>query len=131
MSVLEAVRRANAILPGNPQEKNNDRWQAICAIGEYVESEPEVVWLFVCRWGDNPLEDLRDAIATVLLEHLLEHHFELIFPRVEAAARQNPTFADMFRRCWKFGQSELPENANRFDDLQNRCDGSSSGICDA
>ena len=121
MSVHNAIRAAEAILPGSPEENDHDRWQAIIAVGEYVDSTPEPIWDFVRRWGSHPLEDLRAAIATVLLEHLLEHHFELLFPRVEEAVRADPLFADMFCRCWKFGQSEIPTNAQRFDDLQQWC----------
>src|SRR3954469_24973062 len=121
MSVEDAIRRADAILPCIRPEGGSVRWQTIGALGEFVEADPEAIWTFVSRWGDNPLEDLRDAVATVLLEHLLEYHFALIFPRVETATRENLLFADMFQRCWKFGQSELPANAKHFDDLQARC----------
>jgi len=69
-------------------------------------------------WGANQDADLRAAIATCLLEHLLEHHFELIFPRVERRVSVDKLFADTFTRCAKFGQSDLPENARRFDALK-------------
>jgi hypothetical protein len=42
---------------------------------------------------------------------LLEYHFDLIFPRVEQLVEKDALFADMFCRCWKLGQSELPANA--------------------
>jgi len=90
-------------------------------IADYIETNPEEVWQFVLDWGGHEQEDLRDAVACVLLEHLLEHHFDMIFPRVEKAVRQDRLFADMFCRCWKFGQSKLPENAKRFDALQGWC----------
>jgi hypothetical protein len=47
----------------------------------------------------------------------LEYHFDLIFPRMERAARSNPYFAEMVGGCWLFGQSELPENAARLQRL--------------
>jgi len=53
----------------------------------------------------------------LLLEHLLEYHFDLIFPRVEAAARSNPWFAKTTTQCWKFGQAKDPARAARFDEL--------------
>jgi hypothetical protein len=119
-SVKEAIRAANHVLPGSPRENAPARWQAVMAVGEHVKPAPEAVWQFVARWGKHPLEDVRDAIATLLLEHLLEHHFALIFPRVEQAAHQNPLFADMFCRCWKFGQSTSPAKARKFDRLQRQ-----------
>ena len=123
MSVGEAIRKSNALLPGTPAAGDDEdpRWQAILEVGNYIQSDPKDVWGFVVAWGGHSQEDLRDAVASVLLEHLLEHHFDLIFPRVERAAKMDLRFADMFRRCWKFGQSELAGNASRFDALQKQC----------
>ena len=119
MNVNEAIAAAEAILPGKEAAggEKDPRWQAIIAVADFVATEPEPVWLFVERWGVHPDDDLRSAIATCLLEHLLEHHFELIFPRVERLARSNPCFAEMVSWCWLFGDSELPENAARLNDL--------------
>ncbi len=123
MSVNDAIDRANSLLPGIPTESGTDpRWQAIIAVAEYVEDEPEEVWSFAVRWGSHEQEDLREAIATCLLEHLLEYHFELIFPRVAIEVERNRVFRDTFCRCWKFGQSEMPGNSERFDKLLIRCD---------
>jgi hypothetical protein len=115
MNADEAIALADAILPGRAaaEGERDPRWQAIIAVGEFIETDPESVWLFVQRWGLQPDEDLRSAIATCLLEHLLEHHFDLIFPRMERTARSNAYFAEMVGWCWLFGQSELPENAAR------------------
>lgn len=123
MSVRRAIQQAELLLPGTqaPEGKPDRRWQAIIRVGEYVESNPEEVWQFVRRWGVHRQVDLRQAIAGCLLEHLLEHHFSLICPRVENAIRQSKRFADTFTRCWKFGQAELPENAMEFDRLQTLC----------
>jgi hypothetical protein len=116
-TVAEALGWANRALPGS-SEKDELRWPAVIAVCDYVETNPEEVWDFVLRWGDHEDEDLRDAIACCGLEHLLEYHFDVIFPRVQERARSNKRFADMFARCWRFGQSDLPENAKRFDALK-------------
>jgi hypothetical protein len=120
MTVQEAIQRAEAILPGTPGSPGEEdpRWQAIIAISEFVETNPDKVWNFIARWGNHEDEDLRAAIATCLLEHLFEHHFGLIFPRVEKAVKESTLFAEMFRSRAKFGQSESPDNAERFDLLQ-------------
>lgn len=121
MGVAEAIREADALLPGVPAGEGQDpRWQAIIAVGEFIESEPAAVWGFIRRWGGHPQEDLRDAVATCLLEHLLEHHFAAYFPRVEESALSNPLFADTFRRCWPFGQALEPANADRYTALAER-----------
>lgn len=121
MGVRDAIRHAEQLLPGTPALRGEDRrWQAIIAIGNYIDANPSSVWRFVRRWGSHPQEDLRDAIACCLLEHLLERHFELFFPRVQLAALSEPLFGDMFLRCWKFGQAGRTKNATRFDRLQSK-----------
>jgi hypothetical protein len=60
------------------------------------------------------------AVATVLLEHLLGQHFEGFFPRVTSAV-ENVLFADTFRRCHRFDQSNHAGNADRFDGLRKKC----------
>jgi hypothetical protein len=136
MSVCEAIREADAVLPGEPVMEGPDaRWQAIIRIGEYVESDPEPVWEFIRRWGSYPEEDLQDAIATCLLEHLLECHFTAYFPRVEQAVWTDPTFGKTFQRCWRFGQAEQLGNAERFtalvEQLQKRDLGEQQGILES
>src|SRR5690606_2088014 len=96
------------------------RWQAVVEVAEFVPSHPEEVWLFAARWGCVDDDDFRDAIATRVLKHLLEHHFESMLPRVEALAKSNRSFASTFRGCSKFGQWGLPENAKRFDRLSHQ-----------
>jgi hypothetical protein len=119
MNVHEAIRAADAVLPGRraAEGQRDPRWQAIIAIADFVESDPEPLWSFVERWGTHPDEDLRMAIACCLLEHLLEYHFDLIFPRMEQLARSNPCFAKVVGWCWLFGESELPQNALRLECL--------------
>jgi uncharacterized protein (DUF433 family) len=119
-NVHYAIQAAEALLPGRPAPdgENDPRWQAIIKIGNFVESEPEVIWPFVLKWGSLPNEeDLSNAIATLLLEHLLDYHFDLIFPRVESAARSNISFASTFTRSWKLGQATEPTRAEQFDKL--------------
>jgi hypothetical protein len=122
MTVTEAVRRADELLPGRaaPKGRIDPRWQAIIAVGEFVESEPEAVWRFVRRWGSHSNRDLRAAVATCLLEHLLEHHFDLVFPRMERLARASDRFVDTLQRCGRFGQSTLPMRAAKLDRLPER-----------
>ncbi len=101
MSMIEAIRHANRLLPGMPAAEGEEdaRWQAIIAVGDYIQTDPEAVWEFVRRWGVHPQVDVRDAIATCLLEHLLEHHFKTILPRVEQAITEDRLFADTLLRC--------------------------------
>jgi len=119
MTVHDAISRAEAMLPGvpAPEGETDLRWQAIIEVGEYIQTDPEPIWPFVARWGSSDEEDVRLAIATCLLEHLLEYHFRTVFPRVRALAESDPRFADTLRSCAKFGETTDPENAARFDAL--------------
>jgi hypothetical protein len=117
--VNNAIRKAERILPGTPAPEGevDPRWQVIIAVGNFVESEPEAVWGFVQRWGRHANPDLRAAIATCLLEHLLEHHFDLIFPCVEHEVSTSKRFGDTLSRCFKFGLAKKPHNAAKIDRL--------------
>jgi hypothetical protein len=123
MAVIDAIQKAERELTcvGSTKDELDPRWQAIISIGEFVESNPTEVWSFVERWGNTCDEDLRAAIATCLLEHLLEHHLAGVFPKVEAAVKASSEFADTFSRCWRLGQAEAPGNAARFGTLQEYC----------
>jgi hypothetical protein len=118
-TVHEAIAAAERILPGRaaPDGAENPRSQSIIAVGDFVETEPKAVWSFAQRWGTSPDDDLRSAVATLLLEHLLEHHFDVMIDGVEHAAMNNELFADTVSRHWKFGQAEEPSRAARFDSL--------------
>lgn len=125
MGVVGAIAFADKLLPGMParEGERDPRWQAIIAVGEHVATHPDQVWEFVARWGVHSDEDLQAAIATCVLEHLLEHHFATVFPRVRALVASDRNFARTFSRCWKCGQAELPENSRAFDDLKAECQG--------
>jgi hypothetical protein len=119
MTSTEAIARAEALLPGiaAPEGAEDPRWQAIIAVAEFIDSDPQAVLAFVQRWGVHPDLDLRQAIATCALEHLLESQFESSFPAVERLARANPLFADTLAMCWRFGELEVPENAAKLEQL--------------
>lgn len=120
MTANEAIKEANKLLPGvpAPEGAQDPRWQAIIKVSEFIESHPDRVWEFTLRWGSHECDDLRSAVATTLLEHFLEHHFDMIFPRVMKATRKSKYFADTFSSCWKYGQSESPINSKRIDGLK-------------
>jgi len=115
-TVGDAIQHASSVLPGH--EEDDARWQPIVEIGFFIQTDPAPIWDFICRWGSHPDKDLRSAIATCLLEHLLEYHFKRYFPSVEKMVLSDPMFAQTFRMCWQFGQSSVPDNARRFESLQ-------------
>jgi hypothetical protein len=119
MNVHEAIQRANEMLPGLPAPDGDEdpRWRAIIAVSEHIEAHPGEIWDFAKRWGCHPMEDVRTAVATCILEHFLEHHFDSMFSQVEELAKSDLMFANTLSMCWKFGQTEDSVNATRFDRL--------------
>lgn len=114
-----AIQRAERILPGKPapEGESDPRWQAIMKIEDFIETQPEAVWEFARRWGKHPNPDLRSAIAVLLVEGLLEYHFDLIFPNVEIEVRRSKRFKDILGWCYKLGQASKPSNAAKIDQL--------------
>ena len=115
MTISQAIRNAERVLPGKEvvDGQRDPRWQAIIDVSEYIDRYPNEIWCFTRKWGVHPNADLRAAVATCLLEHLLEHHFELIFPLVAVACKRSRRFADTFTLCGEFGQSTSPRNVGR------------------
>jgi len=121
VTVEKAIAAADVILPGHaaPEGETDPRWQAIIAVAEFIATDPEPVWLFALRWGCSQDEDLRAAIGTCVLEHLLEHHFDRYISKMEEAVLADRHFAATAAMCWKFGESEnLAARSARFDRLQ-------------
>jgi len=118
MTAANAIAQAEALLPGVPAAEGeiDPRWQAIIAVGNFIEDDPEPVWSFIRRWGAAEDQDLRAAVATCLLEHLLDHHFDRFISRVEEAAHGSALFADTARSCW-LGPSEDAQRAARWNRL--------------
>ena len=115
-----AIDTAERLLrAGHPavEEDADPKWQAIIAVGNFIDRAPERLWPFILKWGGSDDEDTRTATATVLLEHLLEYHFDLYVDRVAHAIEADSNFADTFTRCWRLGQADDPPNAVRFDAL--------------
>lgn len=90
-------------------DRNSDvRWQAIIVLGEYIPSgrRNEDIWNFIvqCCGIDD---DMQDALATILLEHLLEYDVHRTIDRIKAAPPQKAApLLDVLERCWQFGQPE-------------------------
>jgi len=122
VSITDAITEVEKILPGKaaPDGQIDPRWQGIIEVGKYIESNPKEIWAFIEKWGKHSDEDIQAAIASCLLEHLLEFHFDYFFEKVENLALSNKNFAKTFISCAKFGQSEIPKNSKRFDLLNSK-----------
>src|SRR5262245_26384413 len=106
---------------GLASDTEQEKWSAASDLGEFVFDHPQQVWPLVVRFGSSEIEDTRQAIATCVLEHLLEHHFDTFFPLLESEiTKGNKNFADTFRLCWKLGQSLDTERLQRWEFLLSR-----------
>jgi len=118
-----ALKHAETMLRLNPSSRTsgkNPKWAAVGALNKFIRWRPQQVWLVIRRWGQSDDPDTRAAIATCLLEHLLQYHFQTYIDRVDRLARSDPNFAHTVSFCWKFGQSEKCENSARFDAVIER-----------
>jgi hypothetical protein len=123
-SVHEAIDRAERVLPGREAKPGakDPRWQAIIAVGKFIETDPIPVCDFAMKWARRRGRDLQWAINCCLIEHLLEHHFDLVFPRMREAARTNARVAEHFlnwQSPFKFGEATIPKNIRRLRRLAN------------
>ncbi len=116
MNIAQTIRKAERVLPGKPASEGrlDPRWQAIIDVGKFIQEQPDQVWQFTRKWGAHSSADLRSAVATCLLEHLLEYHFDRIFPLAADACRQSSRFAETLSICGEFGQTTQRGNVERF-----------------
>ena len=100
--VLKAIANAEGLLPGTPAPDGTMdlRWQSIIQLTDFIETDPIPLWEFALKWGKHPQSDVRMAIATCLLEHLLEHHAAMLRPRAMRAAAKSARFARTLKSCW-------------------------------
>jgi hypothetical protein len=93
-------------------------WTAAVEAGELIASRPDEVWELILDYGSRENADMRQAISSCMLEHLLEHNFERYFGRLEESINSgNKNLGQTFSLCWKFGQSNAESNALRWDRL--------------
>ena len=119
VALQRAISRAESLLPGRPAKrgKRDPRWLAISRVGKFIESHPQEVCDFAIRWMKRGRGfDLPAALHCCLVEHLLEHHFDVVLPIFRQAALTNARVAEYFYPYspnFKFGQAELPKNVAR------------------
>jgi len=100
MDLAAAISDAESLLRLEKMDAGSDpRWQAIIELGEHIETSPEEIWQFISRARVGADEDLEDAISTVLLEHLFEHH-EKYRQKAHDIAMTDPQMKSMIASCW-------------------------------
>lgn len=81
--------------------ENNCRWQSLIVVSESIETKPDLIWEVISEFGDSEDDDMRTAIATILLEHLLDYDFDKYFPKIrEEILKARYRFIDTLDMCW-------------------------------
>lgn len=110
--LLELIHR---LIPDRSPEV---RWGGFQLLRTFVEASPEELWPLAVYWGSVKDRSIRAGVACFVLEHLLEYHFSLFFPRVLALIDGgNAEFAYTTACCLRLGQAEKPDNAKAFNRL--------------
>jgi len=82
------------------------RWQAVIVVGEFIDTEPEKVWNTLLANVSTNSSDLASALATVLLEHMLEKQYSFTVRRLRSELRSgNWRWARLLEECWLFGSA--------------------------
>ena len=110
-----------AIDRGLSSKVEKTRWKSAIALGEYCKSDPKNVWPLIVKYGSSRKTDTRTAIATCVLEHILEYHFDPYFGESLKIVRGGDIrFGRTLAICWKFGQALKKNNSSRFDRFKKR-----------
>ena len=100
---------------------NNCRWQSLIIVGEYLDKYSDEIFNIIIKYGKSKDEDMRTAIATVLLEHLLEKNFDKYFHLYKNVLKNNSYLLDTLSKSWiNIAGSKNQKIVKRF--LKNRKD---------
>jgi hypothetical protein len=84
------------------------RWAAAILIQDFIPFFPDDVWEIVRTSSNTANPDLRDALATVILEHLLEWDFDRVIARIrEELVQRNRSIGQVAAQCWNFTGSKV------------------------
>ena len=92
------LRRAEQLLSSADSKA---RWDGAELLGEFAETAPDAVWPLIVRFGSSDDADVRTAIATCVLEHVFQYHFDRYFSEAERRVRAgNKPFANTVSSSW-------------------------------
>lgn len=81
------------------------RWQAAIVIGLHIETRAEEVWQITAAAGCSEDADVRAAVATCLLEHLIEHDRRYL-DRAQQLASRDARFRETLASSWHDGPDQ-------------------------
>lgn len=89
---------------------NDCRWQALFVVAESLGDHVDEVWDVVLEHGDTADKDMQAGVACVVLEHLLDEHFDELLPKLRVALREK---SENFARTVEFASHWLGEGSPR------------------
>jgi hypothetical protein len=114
--VLDTARTAELIEAARAN-RHDDVWRLAADLSDVAISRPSEIWLAFLEALDFADDESRMALATNLLEHMVQEDFTF-FDRIESEIKGgNRRLALALTSCWKFGAANEPENAKRWDEL--------------
>ena len=98
-------------------------WEIAGAMGDDALTRPNAIWDDVASALRYAEDDGITAIASCILEHVLENSFDEYIGRVEAEiASGNRNMLEALKRSWKFEQAKTSANSERWDRIIERWD---------
>jgi hypothetical protein len=98
-------------------------WAAAADATEYVFNlaDARAIWPLALRYGSSADKDVRQAVATNILEHVLEHHFDEFFIELEREIESgNNLLLNTLRMSWQLGEAEKTHNSQKWKSLLKR-----------
>ena len=110
--------RLNEISKSMSFADSEEFWRLAIEASNYIPSCPDQIWELILNNGVRSDEEIKLIVATCLLEHLLEFNFMGFFPKLRFAVLvEKIQLSETFLLCWKYGQSEEPQNSAQWDKL--------------
>ena len=104
-----------ALIASIREEPTDKIWQESIALNENISDSPNEVWQTIVEALDLTKNgDTIAAIATCLLEHLLEQDFTWFGSVAERVQRGDDKLLYALSVCSKFGESTKAENSSRW-----------------
>jgi hypothetical protein len=100
------------------KEPSDEIWQEAIRLAEYLDREPDRVFAIAMKALSIAREaDTLDALATCIIEHILERNFSYFDHIEKEINRGNGRMIYALAMCRKFGESRNDVNAQRWEDL--------------
>jgi len=82
------------------------RGKALGDLSSLVDSWPHKLWPVAVRLAHNADAEVAELVPALILEHILESHFDLYYPHIrDAIETGDRRMVEMLDGCWRVGQA--------------------------